>query len=88
MCQHGNVVGVEIGGRIRDIDACLALLVKALNDGGFATVASCCGHGHCPGNIALADGRELCILPDYAAGRLVDRTFGVDIHGEEMAGAV
>lgn len=42
-------------------DRCLAPLVAALNGGGVATVASCCGHGKRPGNIALADGRQLFI---------------------------
>jgi len=54
------------------IDACIAPLVKALNDGGIATIASCCGHGDQPGNIALADGRELIILPDFEAARAMD----------------
>jgi hypothetical protein len=45
-------------------DPCLAPLVKALNDGGLRTVASCCGHGSHLGNIALADGRILAIHPD------------------------
>lgn len=42
-------------------DPCLAPLVKALNDGGLPTVASCCGHGKRDGSVVLADGRELVI---------------------------
>lgn len=42
-------------------DPCIADLVAALNTGGLRTVASCCGHGRQPGNIALADGRELVL---------------------------
>lgn len=42
-------------------DPCLESLVRALNDGSLPTVASCCGHGKRPGNIALADGRQLFI---------------------------
>lgn len=42
-------------------DPCIAPLVKALNDGGIRTVASCCGHGKNDGSIVLADGRELVI---------------------------
>ena len=53
----------------------IAPLVKALNDAGIRTVASCSGHGRRPGNIALADGRELIIAADYAEGRTVDRAF-------------
>lgn len=41
------------------IDSCIAPIVKALNDGGVETVASCCGHGKGPGRISLADGRDL-----------------------------
>jgi hypothetical protein len=45
-------------------DPCLVPLVKALNDGGVRTIASCCGHGKVYGSIALADGRWLAIMPD------------------------
>lgn len=40
-------------------DPCLVPLVKALNDGGLRTVASCCGHGRFDGWISLEDGRML-----------------------------
>lgn len=56
-------------------DPCIAPLVAALNSGGLRTVASCCGHGRRPGQIALADGRELFITPDYEAARRVDAAF-------------
>lgn len=42
-------------------DPCIASIVKALNDAGIKTVASCCGHGKRPGNIALRNGLELII---------------------------
>lgn len=42
-------------------DPCLSLIVTALNEGGIETVASCCGHGQRPGNVALADGRQLFV---------------------------
>jgi len=38
-------------------------LVKALNDGGIKTVASCSGHGELNGSIILKDGRCLIITP-------------------------
>jgi hypothetical protein len=63
------------------IDACIQSLVDALNNSGFTTVASCCGHGKTNGNIALKDGRELIIAPDYATAREIERHFP-DIHGE------
>jgi hypothetical protein len=53
-------------------DPCIAPLVKALNEGGIPTVASCCGHGKRPGKIALADGRELFILPGFDSARALD----------------
>jgi hypothetical protein len=61
--------------KVVDVDSCIAPLVKALNDGGVPTIASCCGHGKRPGNIALCDGRELIIAPDYETGRLIDGYF-------------
>lgn len=60
----------------------IADLVRALNSGGVKTVASCSGHGHRPGNIALADGRELVIARDYAEARKIDKLFPVDVNGE------
>jgi len=68
----------------RGIDTCIAPLVKALNDVGMATVASCCGHGHLPGNIILEDGREIIIVPDYETGRKVDALFPVTCYGEPV----
>lgn len=56
-------------------DPCIAPLVKALNDGGLPTVASCCGHGERPGKIALKDGRELFIMPTFEAARRLDSYF-------------
>lgn len=44
-------------------------LVTALNKGGIPTVASCSGHGVIWGNIALRDGRELFIAPDFDSAR-------------------
>lgn len=53
-------------------DPCLAPLIKALNDGGLPTVASCCGHGHRPGDVMLADGRTLLVLDGDWDPRLAD----------------
>lgn len=47
------------------IDPCIAPIVRALNEAGILTAASCCGHGSNMGNIWLADGRVLAVLPDY-----------------------
>lgn len=48
-------------------DPCLGPIVKALNEGGVPTVASCCGHGKRLGSIALADGRHVVVVPDELA---------------------
>ena len=57
------------------IDGCVQQIVEALNAAGLETVASCCGHGKRPGNIALRDGREIIICPDYESGRKIDKLF-------------
>ena len=87
MCEWGTTVTVEVTvpanlsrtGRERvapkDVDSCIAPMVVALNAAGIATVASCCGHGRRPGNIALADGREMVIAPDYDTARKVEAAF-------------
>jgi len=54
---------------IRSVDACIADLVRALNEQGMETVASCCGHGRMPGVISLADGREIIIARNYGEAR-------------------
>ena len=74
------VVQVHIGGKVRDIDASIAPLVRALNSTGHVTKASCSGHGQRPGNIALADGRELIIARNYEEARQIDALLP-DIHG-------
>jgi hypothetical protein len=87
MCDWGNTkpLNVTIPARLSstgkdkqkivDIDLCIFDLVKLLNENGFATIASCCGHGRRPGNIALRDGRELVIARDYDEGRMIDNLF-------------
>jgi len=44
---------------IKPVDACIAPLVKALNEAGIYTAGSCCGHGQYTGTIVLHDGRVL-----------------------------
>lgn len=61
----------------------IASLVGALRSYGIKTVASCSGHGHRPGNIALADGRELVIAKDHDEARRIDALFKTDINGQE-----
>ena len=63
-------------------DPCIAPLVRALNAGGVATSWSCCGHGHRPGVIGLADGRQLVIAPDAETLARIEALFPADINGE------
>jgi hypothetical protein len=81
MCQQGDTTLMQWRGKLFDVDSCIAPLVTALNMAGAYTIASCCGHGHRPGNIALEDGRELIIAPDYETGRN-DQVFP-DIQGNK-----
>lgn len=64
------------------LDPCLISLIKVLNKVGLKTIASCCGHGHRPGNIALEDGREIIIARNYQEAREIDKLFPVSITGE------
>lgn len=66
-------------------DPCIAPLVKALNEAGIETVASCCGHTHRPGVISLRDGRELIIAADYEEARKIEGAFPIDINGQTAA---
>ena len=74
MCQRDNQIQLRLkipadlswNGREKwkrvGIDACIAPLVKALQDGGIDMRGSCCGHGKREGHIDLADGRGLIVL--------------------------
>ena len=80
MCKQGDTKLLMIpdsagSNRERDIDSCILSIVMALNAAGMRTIASCCGHGKQPGNIALADGRELIIAEDYEMARKIDKLF-------------
>lgn len=84
MCQHGEFELVKSGRQVVQVDRCISRLVAVLNEHGFRTVASCCGHGHRPGCIAFADGRELVIARNWAESRQIERLFPLDIHGNKV----
>jgi hypothetical protein len=76
MCDHSNrevamvvLYRDETGKPTVWCDPCIAPLIKALNDGGIGTLASCCGHGEPErlGWVMLADDRVLHIHPDLNA---------------------
>jgi hypothetical protein len=93
MCEYGNTkvldvvipahrssTGEDKPKRV-DIDSCIFDIVAALNRGGVDTMACCCGHGHLPGDIALADGRRLLVCSEGQL-RLAMRAWeGMTIHG-------
>lgn len=73
MCKWGNEVLLLVPiptelshtGKFRwdykEIDSCIAPIVKALNDARIYTSNNCCGHGKIDGTILLQDGRILRI---------------------------
>ena len=63
------------------IDEYLKPIIEALNSSGVETIASCCGHGNTLGSIALRDGREIILAPDFETARRIFRDFP-DIHGD------
>ena len=80
MCKWGDTVCLDLGKPVA-VDRCIAPFVELLNTNGMPTVASCCGHGWRPGNIALRDGRELMIARHYWEARYIDGCLPIDIHG-------
>ena len=73
MCTWGTNAKINLAnGKSVMVDSCLVPILKALNEAGINSVASCCGHGKRPGNIALADGRELVLVNSHAEGRRLD----------------
>lgn len=64
----------------------IATLFAALNRAGVRTVASCSGHDVRPGNIMLADGRELMIMPDFDSARFFEGYYP-GINGEPARNA-
>lgn len=80
MCKRGTVKQVELNGKKVEIDACIAKLVKVLNDNGFETESACCGHGGRPGHIRLTSGMELMVVKDWKMARAIETHFG-DMHG-------
>ena len=72
--------------KIVGVDSCIAPLVKALNDAGISTMASCCGHGHLPPTIAVewnGDKDRWLVMVSRAEMEQITATYGVNIHGEK-----
>ena len=73
----GNQPVKLASGKTVYVDPCIKGLVEALNDGGFATINSCCGHGQRPGWIALKDQRHILIAANHRMMRQMDAGFPV-----------
>ncbi len=57
---NGHPVDVSMGERYETlIDACIAPIIKALNNAGVPTSSHCCRHGKGKGVIFLHDGRVI-----------------------------
>lgn len=77
MCIQGNEKKIKLtDGRYKSCDECIQPFVQMLNNNGYPTIASCCGHGKLPGNIPLEGGQEIFIMPDFETSRMVDKLFG------------
>ncbi len=76
---------ITASGKVGSADPCIAKLVQGLNDIGFETIASCCGHGHRPGSVILKDGREFVIARNWEEAREIDKLFPIDINGDTIA---
>lgn len=80
---NGQEVGIlTIDGARVEVDIEIAPIVRALNEAGVATKASCSGHGHRPGKIVLCDGREIIIARNFDEARRIDCLFPLDINGD------
>ena len=76
MCEWGSSIPVKVkiisdlscDGKEKwkwvEIDACIATIVRALQEGGINMLGSCCGHNEQEGYIDLADGRHLLIFTE------------------------
>ena len=72
---YHHTIPMPIRGRIQFIDFCVADLVAALNAANIETLASCCGHGKMPGDIMLADGREIIIVKNAEERNKIFKTW-------------
>lgn len=96
MCEWGDKVEMEVTvpaylsntGEAKKkrtgIDACIAPIVKALNDAGILTAASCCGHGSGTGSIVLHDGLELQVVTHQKEWRMGWSNCGTDSRGRPI----
>lgn len=68
-----EVENMVIRGRLQEIDIEIFPIVRALNEAGVETRASCSGHGRGPALIILWDGRWVIIARDHEEGRRIEK---------------
>ena len=63
MCQRGETEEAIIEGKSISVDRCIREKVQEINDMGYVTISSCCGHGRYPPTIVIGqyceDGRVM-----------------------------
>ncbi len=81
MCKWNNttrIIGIKTPkGNNIFVDNCISRLIQVLNDNGFKTIASCCGHGKQIGSIILNinnEEKEMYIMT-FDQARIVDKLF-------------
>lgn len=74
-------VGKKTNGNYIFCDPCIVPIIKALNEGGIETMASCCGHGRRPGVIIFSDDTWLTISTREEADE-INKLFHTDINGD------
>jgi len=94
MCKWGTVTKVKfckpktkIKTRKMEgyVDSCIAPIVQALNNAGIRTLASCCGHGHIPGNIILeVNDKALIIFSSWKNAYKYYKKVGLNIDGKKI----
>jgi hypothetical protein len=64
MCDGHSDALVDTGSKTIGVDHCIAPLVQALNNAGYQTIASCCGHGDQAATVPLfdLDGNERWVI--------------------------
>ena len=81
MCKWGTdeifEIRTESGIKRIAVDSCIAGLVKVLNNNGYSTIASCCGHNKQPSSIIFmlnGEEKEMRIMT-FEQARIVDKLF-------------
>jgi hypothetical protein len=75
MCQWDITETIIINNKSIGVDKCIVPLVKALNESGLTTIASCCGHGKQPTSVILENDRRLVIYETFEDADIASQLF-------------